>query len=83
MRARLADQGAPRARQGQQGGAYTIARTTRATAVLDAGTSRPSMARMVSPACRPARSATDAAATSGTCRRPALFSFSSSRLHCC
>ena len=54
---------------GSEGGPYTIARTTRATAVLDAGTSRPSMARMVSPACRPAWAATDAAATSGTCTR--------------
>ena len=49
-----------------------MARTTRATAVLDAGTSRPSMARMVSPACRPAWAATDAAATSGTCTRAPL-----------
>ena len=44
-----------------------MARTTRGTAVLDAGTSRPSTARITSPARRPARAATELAATSGTC----------------
>jgi hypothetical protein len=44
-----------------------MARTTRGTAVLEAGTSRPFTARITSPARRPARAATELAATSGTC----------------